>query len=154
MAANTLMPIWNTGRNWECRKVSHPGLVRLALNPCGLSGIGWVWIPNKLNFFSFLSNSIQSMCIGNNRTSPKVSFECGIFFSVSWVFHVKMNWALNIMRPFWLLCTHLFILNCKSIFVDSLFLALYLTRYIFFYKDYTLYEAPHSNLKKLARVAS
>jgi hypothetical protein len=46
------------------------GLVRLALNPCGLSGIGWVWILNKSNFFSIFSNPIQSMCIENNRTSP------------------------------------------------------------------------------------
>jgi hypothetical protein len=46
------------------------GLVRLALNPCGLSGIGWVWIPNKSNFLRIFSNLIQSMCIGNNRTRP------------------------------------------------------------------------------------
>jgi hypothetical protein len=33
--------------------VSPLGLVRLALNPCGLNRIGWVLIPNKSNFFSF-----------------------------------------------------------------------------------------------------
>jgi hypothetical protein len=46
------------------------GLVRLALNPCGLSGIGWVWIPNKSIFFLIFFNLIQSICIGNNRTRP------------------------------------------------------------------------------------
>jgi hypothetical protein len=68
---------------------SHLGLVRLALNPCGLSGIGWVWIPNKSNFFSIFSNPIQSMCIGNNRTSPyvvnSVWLKCTCFYpSSSW----------------------------------------------------------------------
>jgi hypothetical protein len=46
------------------------GLIRLALNPCGLSEIGWVWISNKSNFFLIFSNLIQSMYIGNNRTRP------------------------------------------------------------------------------------
>ena len=54
-----------------CLKISMLGLVRLALNPCGLGGIGWVWIPNKSNFLRIFSNPIQSMCIGNNRTRPK-----------------------------------------------------------------------------------
>jgi hypothetical protein len=34
------------------------GLVRLALNPYGLSRIRWVWIPNKSNFFLICSNLI------------------------------------------------------------------------------------------------
>jgi hypothetical protein len=40
------------------------GLVRLALNPCGLSGIGWVLIPNKSNFFSIFSNPINPCVLG------------------------------------------------------------------------------------------
>jgi hypothetical protein len=46
------------------------GLVRFALNPCGLGGIGWVSIPNKSKSFTIFSNPIQSTWDGNNRTSP------------------------------------------------------------------------------------
>jgi hypothetical protein len=63
-------PRANPGQWWHRRVFDPLGLVRLALNPCGLSGIRWVWIPNKSNFFSIFSNPIQSMCIRNNRTSP------------------------------------------------------------------------------------
>jgi hypothetical protein len=57
-------------REVKCWWPTKLGLVRLALNPCGLSGIGWVWIPNKSKFLRIFSNPIQSMCIGNNRTRP------------------------------------------------------------------------------------
>jgi hypothetical protein len=46
------------------------GLVRFALNPCGLDGIEWVKIPNKLKSFRIFSNHIQSTWDRNNRTSP------------------------------------------------------------------------------------
>jgi hypothetical protein len=55
---------------WKGSYPPHLGFVRLALNPCGLSEIGWIWISNKSNFFSIFSNLIQSMCFRNNRTSP------------------------------------------------------------------------------------
>jgi hypothetical protein len=75
------------------------GLVRLALNPCGLSGIGWVWIPNKSNFFSLFSNPIQSMCIGNNRTSPNE-------FKLSQLkyIHEPLPWPRSIMQRSWREC--------------------------------------------------
>jgi hypothetical protein len=50
-------------------QITLSGLVRLALNPCGLSEIGWVLISNKSKLFSIFSNPIQSMCIENNWTS-------------------------------------------------------------------------------------
>jgi hypothetical protein len=49
------------------------GLVRFALNPYGLGGIGWVSIPNKSKSFTIFSNPIQSTWDRNNRTSPYVA---------------------------------------------------------------------------------
>jgi hypothetical protein len=40
------------------------GLVRLTLNPYVLSEIGWVWIPNKSNFFFIFSITSNSCVLG------------------------------------------------------------------------------------------
>jgi hypothetical protein len=52
------------------RQSYHLGLVRFALNLCGLGGIGWVSIPNKSKSFTIFSNLIQSTWDRNNRISP------------------------------------------------------------------------------------
>jgi hypothetical protein len=44
--------------------------VRFVLNPCGLSMIDWVSIPNKSKSFIKCSNPIQSTPDRNNRTRP------------------------------------------------------------------------------------
>jgi hypothetical protein len=59
------------------------GLVRFALNPCGLDRIRWVLIPNKSKSFTIFSNLIQSTWDRNNRTSPylyRIVSEIRFFF--------------------------------------------------------------------------